>query len=708
MGRRHASAGTMALMPRQAEGPPAPPAPEPGPARDTLTGLPLRAGLPSLAALGGVAAVVHVDLDRFAEVNSGHGYAVGDEVLVQFADRLRLLAGPDDVVLRLGADEFAVLLRGAPTAAAVRHLAERVVDRAAAPFVVVVPDGPPVEVRLAASVGLARGDDVPGALADLLAEADRSMRRAKSGGRGTVRGPEPTRPRADPPAGAGSVGAPARSPHAIERRLRRALDRGEVHVHFQPVVQLPEGRVVAHEALARWTDAELGVVGPDEFIPVAERGGMIIDLGRDVLHRACAAAAAWPEGPDGACPAVAVNVSAVQLADHRFADDVLDALARTGLAPERLCLELTETSGLVDDDLAVRSLARLRGHGVRTALDDFGTGRAALSVMRLLPLDVVKIDRGFVAGLARDATDAVMVRSLVDAAHHLGLEVCAEGVEDLEQARALVGLGVDRAQGWLFGRPSTEACPETAAGVGDVGPVGAVVGADVVEEFVVVVDVHRQVRFASSGARSVLGAPIPLGAGGIRLVHPEHRHAFARLVAEATPGAGVEMTLRTSERAVRGSRWLRVRAQAFHRPGTGDREVVLTCRDVHAQVSAQTDAAVLDHVLRAAIDVAPVAIAVSDLDGRVLRANAALASLLGSSIESVVGRTVEQLTHPDDHGQDVDNLRAARAGEDRQVVRKRYLHADGHPVPAVCEVLVVRGPSGVPVALVAHVRPDDV
>ena len=695
------------------------PAPGPDPSRaatgrtgasphDALTGLPGRGGLDELGRRA--EAAVHVDLDRFAEVNHQHGYQVGDAVLVQFAARLRALVGPDDVVLRLGADEFALLLRRSPTQESARRLAEQVVDLAAAPFTVRLPGAMDVEVRLGASVGLARpvgrdedGDDTPAAdpgadVADLLREADRAMRRAKSGGRGTVRGPGPRRP-------AGTDARRARSPHAIERRLRMALDRGDLQVHYQPVVSLPEGRVGLHEALARWTDDELGPVPPDEFIPVAERGGMITDLGRWVLRTACAAAAGWEAGPDGGTAAVAVNVSAVQLADPRFADDVVEVLRTTGLPGGRLCLEITETSDLVDVDLAVAMLAEVRSHGVRTALDDFGTGRAALSAMRRLPLDVVKIDRGFVAGLAQDATDALLVRGLVDAAHHLGLEVCAEGVENLEQARALVALGVDRAQGWLFGRPTPDPCVATASAVGGVG---LTADRHAVDEFIVVVDVHRRVRFASSGARAVLGEAIPPGAGPIRLVHPENRAVFTALVADAVPGVSSEVVLRTAEETARGSRWIRVRAQAFRRPGEDGQEVVLTVRDVHDRVAAETDAAVLDHVLRAAIEVAPVAIAVSDLDGRILRSNAAYAVLVGLPIDGpggVVGRSVNELTHPDDQPQDAENLAQARAGQVRQVVHKRYRHADGHDVPAVCEVLVVRAPDGAPVAVVAHVRP---
>lgn len=663
-----------------------------GPVRDLLTGLAGRGRLVSAPAVG---AVLHVDLDRFSDVNYQHGYAVADQVLVQFAARLGELTGPDDVLLRLGADEFAVLLPAPGSVEHLRTLAERVVERAAAPFVVLLPGHGPVEVRLGASVGLSRTDrGHHGDVDQLMREADLAMRQAKSRGRGTVGGPAPD---AAPPRS-----HPSRSPHVIERRLRLALDRGDLQVHFQPIVSLPDGQVVAHEALARWTDDELGPVGPDEFIPVAERGGMVTDLGLWVLERSCRTATTWPAGPGGLAPAVAVNVSAVQLAQARFGDDVLEVLRATGLPGHRLCLEITETSDVTDMDLAVATLARLRVEGVRTALDDFGTGRAALSVMRRLPLDVVKIDRGFVEGLAHDATDAVMVRSLVDAAHHLGLEVCAEGVEDHDQARALVALGVDRAQGWLFGRPTSDACEATAAAV-DVD--GLVDRAHGVDEFVAVVDREGVVRFASSGARAVLGQEVRPAGSVLRLVQPDDVVVLAGLVTGAGAGSGDEATVRTADDVARPGRWLRVRAQAFRRPGAVAEEVVLSCRDVSDRVQAQTDAAVLDHVLHATIDVAPVAIAVSDLDGRILRSNQAFASLLGRRMDDVVGRTVQQLTYPLDLVQDVVNLEAARSGQQRQVVAKRYLHADGTPVPAVCEVRVVLGPEGTPVAVVAHVRP---
>lgn len=481
--------------------------------------------------------------------------------------------------------------------------------------------------------------------------------------------------------------------------LRASLDRDGLSVAFQPIVELPGGRVVEFEALARWEDPELGTVTPDEFIPVAEAGGLIDELGLWVLNQACGRAVGWV-GIDGQDPpSVAVNVSAVQLDNPAFAADVLGVLASTGLPHHRLCLEITETADLPDLGRAIEALALLRSTGVRTALDDFGTGRAALSALRELPLDVVKIDRCFVSGVASDATDAVMVRALVDAAHHIGLEVCGEGVEGQEQARRLVTLGADRAQGWLFGRPGPAAT--ALPGICLEGDSDVWRGT---EEFVLVVDRTGGVRFASASAAGVLGSAVLQGSSVLDLVHDEHRVELSGLVTAAAHGRYEEVAVR-AHGSEPDARWLRVRAQAFVRPGTSAADIVLTCRDVSDRVAAETDAAVLDHVLRDTIEVIPVAMAVSDLDGRILRANQAYAALLGRPLDEVVGRTVAELTHPDDRAQDDENLAAAGLDERQQTVRKRYLHADGSAVHATVEVRVVTSPGGRPCAVVAHVDP---
>ena len=428
---------------------------------DQLTGLPNRLalmhGLRQTAPDGGPAGddvvLLYVDLDRFKDVNDHYGHAAGDQVLRQFADRLRALAGRHGLVARLGGDEFAVLLRG-PTSAAEREvLAERVVLEASAPFAVRLASGPDggdreLLVTIGASVGVTTGGSVRHTSMDLLLkQADLAMYQAKTRGRSRVAHFHDdlmlTMERADE----------MHARHTLERRLRAAIHEGRLAVHYQPLVALPSGRVLGVEALTRWHDDELGEVPPGEFVTLAEETGLIIDLGRWVLHAACREAASWPAGFDGQVPVVAVNVSAVQLAQPSFTEEVTAALTVSGLPPERLSLEITETAAIADLDETARRLGRLRELGIRIALDDFGTGHTSLTLLRRLPVHAVKIDRSFVAGVATEPADAVLVRMVVDAAHGLGIDVCAEGVESADQARRLVAMGCDTAQGWFFGRP---------------------------------------------------------------------------------------------------------------------------------------------------------------------------------------------------------------------------------------------------------------
>ncbi|NUR07600.1 MAG: EAL domain-containing protein, partial [Nocardioidaceae bacterium] len=239
----------------------------------------------------------------------------------------------------------------------------------------------------------------------------------------------------------------------LAKRLGEAIAAGEVRLHYQPVVDLASGATIGMEALARWRDKELGDVPPDRFIAVAEATGVIVALGRCVLQQACRVAARWPMVADERF-LVSVNVSPVQLRDPAFADDVAAALECSGLPAGRLCLEVTETAMVTDVAAAATTLQRLQDLGVRVALDDFGTGHSSLTLLRSLPLDIVKIDRSLIRRVAHHAPDTVLVQLVVDAAHTLGLRVCAEGIEDLEQAEQLVAMGCDSGQGWLFGRPA--------------------------------------------------------------------------------------------------------------------------------------------------------------------------------------------------------------------------------------------------------------
>lgn len=419
---------------------------------DPLTGLPNRVlfldrlGV-SLARLGrrdtGVA-VLFLDLDRFKLINDSHGHDAGDRVLVEVAARLRALLRPSDTLARLGGDEFTILCEDVADEGAAAAVAERVAATLGPP--VMVDDA---EAYLSASIGIAVGRDPGMAPAALLRDADAAMYGAKERGRSRyamfdgamrLRGAERLRAEAD---------------------LRRAVERGELRVHYQPQVDLASGRPVGVEALVRWAHPERGLVPPGEFVPVAEETGLIVAIGEWVLRQACRQARAWEDRTGDHSLRMAVNLSARQLADDGLRDVVAEALADSGLAPDRLCLEITE-SAVSEDPLAARqALIALRRLGVRLAIDDFGVGFSSLGQIRQLPaVDVLKIDRSFIGGLGRNREDAAIVASVISLADALGLTTVGEGVETSDHARELRALGCEQAQGFYFGRPA----PPDAAG----------------------------------------------------------------------------------------------------------------------------------------------------------------------------------------------------------------------------------------------------
>jgi diguanylate cyclase (GGDEF)-like protein/PAS domain S-box-containing protein len=399
---------------------------------DALTGLANRALFAER--LAGVLAggdeqglgLVLVDLDDFKLVNDTLGHDAGDELLIAVGDRLRHAVRGNDTVARLGGDEFALLLPGHGRAAVERVL-EVVIGSLREPVSV---DGRDHVVR--ASFGVV--DGLPGDEAvDLMRRADIAMYEAKARGDGgwqhflpgmQARGAELDQATAD---------------------LRRGLAAGELFLLYQPVVALPGGTLVGTETLARWQHPERGMVGPLEFIGVAERSGLIVDLGRWVLREACRQMAEW--GP-AAPPTINVNVSARQLHEPAFADDVAQALRDNGLEAGRLTMEITESTAVGGEATAL-SLARLRRLGVRLSLDDFGTGQSTLTLLATCPVDQIKLDRSFVP----DHRSDVIAAAVLQLARGFGVEAVAEGVETAEQAGRLTALGYERAQGFYFGRP---------------------------------------------------------------------------------------------------------------------------------------------------------------------------------------------------------------------------------------------------------------
>lgn len=386
--------------------------------------------------------LLFIDLDDFKRINDSFGHEVGDQVLIDVADRLlttcRDADAMDCTVGRLGGDEFVILVGADDVRMACEHLAHQVIESVSQPYHLAGH-----EAFLGASVGITLypedADDTRG----LLKAGDIAMYESKLSGKNTLRFYNPALDRA--------VAERAQ----IEQALRGAWERGELSVCFQPIYDLANRRLVGAEALLRWQSPLLGEVKPGVFVGIAERAGMIDDIGHRVLLAACDAAAHWDFSDRQ--PFVSVNVSALQWRKGDLGASVERALKDSGLAPERLHLELTETA-VMGDTAAVAALAtRLRGLGVKIWLDDFGTGFSGLSHLRRLPVDGVKIDRSFVEHVARDDDDLALTTAIIGMAHALGFTVVAEGVESEEQFELLRARGCDQGQGYWLGHPVPDA-----------------------------------------------------------------------------------------------------------------------------------------------------------------------------------------------------------------------------------------------------------
>jgi diguanylate cyclase (GGDEF)-like protein/PAS domain S-box-containing protein len=380
-------------------------------------------------------AVLCLDLDHFKTINDTLGHYAGDELLREVGRRLLACTRRSDTVARLGGDEFAVILRDVASIEEAEQLTHRLLQGLQVPCEV---QGARIAVRASIGVALAPRDGTD--IDALLNHADLALYAAKTAGRGEIRLFEP------------QMAALRRRRLLVERRLKEALDRGELSLAYQPLVDLAQWRVVGFEALLRWRDAELGEVSPAEFIPVAEDSGLIQAIGQWVLERACLDAARWPGELT-----VAVNVSPVQIMAQDLHRITQSALRAAGLPAARLELEITESIFLHEASSSLATLRSLRETGVRIALDDFGTGYSSLAYLRRFPFDTLKIDRSFVRELSVRTDLRAIVTMIIGMAHTLNMKTVAEGVEDSRQALALDHYGCDRLQGYLIARPMPEA-----------------------------------------------------------------------------------------------------------------------------------------------------------------------------------------------------------------------------------------------------------
>jgi diguanylate cyclase (GGDEF)-like protein/PAS domain S-box-containing protein len=411
---------------------------------DSLTGLPNRAlflervecAEAQRSSRGAPLAVLFIDVDNLKLVNDSSGHEGGDALLTAVAARMAAGTRPGDTLARLGGDEFGLLLVGADTAPDAPGVATRLLAVLAEPLII---SGR--SIRPSVSIGVATSDSLGGA-EDLVQAADAAMYGAKKAGKGRLEVFQPRHHAAE------------MARQQLRADLQQALDANQFVLFYQPIVDLITGGIVSFEALLRWAHPTRGLLGPDEFMPLAEESDLILTIGRWVLEQSCRAASSWQHsGSRGAGVKISVNISARQFADSRLVTEVREALAGAELDPRLLTAELTETLLLRDTVVTVARIEGLRTLGVTLALDDFGTGYSSLSYLRRFPIDILKMDKSFLDEVPGNAQDEAVVRAIVDLGTTLDLQLIAEGVETAEQAAALAALGCPFGQGYHFARP---------------------------------------------------------------------------------------------------------------------------------------------------------------------------------------------------------------------------------------------------------------
>jgi diguanylate cyclase (GGDEF)-like protein len=409
---------------------------------DPVTGLPNRRHLLRLLARGVAAgrapvpkALLYLGLDGFKRVNETLGQALADQLLVVLADRIKQGLRTTDVVARVGADEFSVLLHNVKTPEVAGRLAQRLLRALQAPL-----NLSGQEIFIGANIGIALDETGKDDASNLIVNADAAMSRAKERGKNSYEFYSP------------EMNAHTHERLVLESRLHRAIERQEIQVYYQPQFHLVSRRIVGLEALARWNDPESGLISPAKFIPLAEDTGLIVPIGEAVLRQACRQLKQWQEAGRLEIP-IAVNLSAVQFRQPRLADTITAILAESDLAPDLLELELTESCVMHDAESALKTLTALKAKGIRISIDDFGTGYSSLIYLRRLPIDALKIDRAFTQDMVTSADAQAIIAAIIAMAESLKLTVIAEGVETEEQMAHLVKQRCYYAQGFAFSKP---------------------------------------------------------------------------------------------------------------------------------------------------------------------------------------------------------------------------------------------------------------
>jgi diguanylate cyclase (GGDEF)-like protein len=388
-------------------------------------------------------AALYLDVDGFKQVNDTFGHAAGDELLEVVSARLRGATRASDTVGRLGGDEFVVLVEQSLGDADPELVADRLLDVLHQPIELAAASGRPLSITASIGIACAQYDSAE----ELLRDADLALYEAKAAGKNRFTLFEPT------------MQVTAQGHRELRMDLDRALAADQFFLLYQPIVDLETGQISGIEALIRWRHPTHGIIAPDTFIPLAEETGLIVPIGRWVLDTACAQGAAWNR--QGHRLGIAVNVSARELETGSLVHNVQTALQSTGLNPDSLTLEITETALMRDPEAAAQRLRALKSLGVRIALDDFGTGYSSLAYLRQFPVDALKIDRSFISGIAasHESRDA-LIHTLVQLGKTLGIQTLGEGIEDKAQLRGLQSEECDLGQGFLFARPLDAAAIE--------------------------------------------------------------------------------------------------------------------------------------------------------------------------------------------------------------------------------------------------------